>query len=336
MSFPIGPTPGQNPSLFPIVDPFGLRRAVVPLIELASDGSQFDGLGTAFRIDPFTTFLSAQHVVEHRANRPVGTNSVVVGVLGMGLAFGRPPMPRDCLCTISEAEGFRAHLTDPLLELQGRLETRNAFDCVRLRFDSASERLRRDVVVLPLRLRGRPLQLGERVLAVGFPELTMMRRADIRNVVTYSENMFGAIAEVSAVFPHGRDSTHPWPSFEVRGHWPAGMSGGPIFNEEGEVIGLVSSGVNPSYEDTGTGYGLWFSPVLGLDCWLPTIDPDNPGWIRCWMVFASKRNSPVACFERKEEAEAFGGSLGVECAVRYGSTKSASLLADARAPRSRR
>jgi hypothetical protein len=57
---------------------------------------------------------------------------------------------------------------------------------------------------------------------------------------------------MSVIFPNdpymyceiGRSSllsVRPWPIFRVAADWPGGMSGGPVFNEAGHVVGIVSA-----------------------------------------------------------------------------------------------
>jgi hypothetical protein len=51
-----------------------------------------------------------------------------------------------------------------------------------------------------------------------------------------------------------------FPSFEVKTHFIGGMSGGPIFNEAGELCGLICSG----YDDAPIAYGVVLWPMTGI------------------------------------------------------------------------
>jgi serine protease Do len=94
------------------------------------------------------------------------------------------------------------------------------------------------------------------------------------------------------------------------------MSGGPVFNEDGEVVGLVST----SYE-YNDGYSFWFEPLHNIDKWLRTVDPLNPGWFKGWAV---RRTAPwhlaAVCLER-EEAEKIRQELGEQYQVVFGANR---------------
>ena len=65
------------------------------------------------------------------------------------------------------------------------------------------------------------------------------------------------------LFPAGRDAVNKTPVFEVEANWPSGMSGGLIFNEAGNVIGVVSRSLAPDDEAPGVGYGACLRATRG-------------------------------------------------------------------------
>jgi serine protease Do len=85
--------------------------------------------------------------------------------------------------------------------------------------------------------RWRP-KVGDRVLALGFADLDVDRHleGEERAIEQY---LYGSEAEIIEAQPAGGQSSRPWPVFRVEANWPGGMSGGPVFNQEGNVIGLV-------------------------------------------------------------------------------------------------
>ena len=98
--------------------------------------------------------------------------------------------------------------------------------------------------------RWRP-RTSERVLALGFADLDVSPGNAVRPIVHF----YGSIGEITDIEPADGNRGQPWPMIRVRAEWPAGMSGGPVLNEAGHVIGIVSSGICSS----GVGTATYFS-----------------------------------------------------------------------------
>ena len=80
--------------------------------------------------------------------------------------------------------------------------------------------------------------------------------------------------------PDGK-SSRPWPRFRVEAEWPGGMSGGPVFNEAGHVVGLISTEVTGQGVGTATHFAGWDFPEKAFQ----SLDASNPGWLKCWIAF---------------------------------------------------
>lgn len=65
----------------------------------------------------------------------------------------------------------------------------------------------------------------------------------------------------------------------VQADWPGGMSGGPVFNAAGNVIGIVSSGV-----DATTSTAMIFGGWGAVHRTLRNVDPSKPGSFLCCAV----------------------------------------------------
>ena len=64
---------------------------------------------------------------------------------------------------------------------------------------------------------------------------------------------------VECVFDFFRDKVMlPCPCFEISATFGPGMSGGPVFNEQGEICGIVSSGI----AGTSSSYATTLWPSL--------------------------------------------------------------------------
>lgn len=99
--------------------------------------------------------------------------------------------------------------------------------------------------------------LGETVTIAGFrPSMSEFEssplRADLEGLVVVSTGL------VSAQYPHGRDRhLIPWPCFEVNVDTLGAMSGGPVYDKHGDLVGVLCSGI-----DGGTSYVSMIWPAL--------------------------------------------------------------------------
>lgn len=316
MPFPVRPEHNDTEDQFLIQDPSGIRHEIIPLVELHALPDRVIGLGTAFRIDPFGTFLSAQHVLDHRFVRPPTDSSAVAGLLNPGLVYGSAALDSDHFARISRIETYRSFREDPLAILRGRAETINSFDCIRLDLDQNNARLRERSRCLPLDFRA-PVKVGDRLLAIGFPGLP--KPVDNPTVVI-SEKMYGAVGVVSELYPQGRDRTCPWPTIAVRANWRGGMSGGPVFNEQGNVIGMVSKSIDPDLTNEGAGYAFWLRQSDIMQAFLPTVDLVNPGSSRVWGVLRKMGAWHLdSVHQSKESAQLRLTKVGDSYEIRFGS-----------------
>lgn len=139
------------------------------------DGSEFYGMGAAFHVDGWGTFLTAAHVVdEARIKRPLRQSDFQAGqlkpelfekgfvlLLGQGLVYGRVPV------ALAPANNGRLILQKTDKPLCNELETLADIATVQLSPLPPAKM----IATIPIRLSGRLPDPGETVLAVGFPEL---------------------------------------------------------------------------------------------------------------------------------------------------------------------
>lgn len=107
-------------------------------------------------------------------------------------------------------------------------------------------------------------EIGDTVVAVGFPKLDVIKGGRREVAALLEEEMFASYGTVTALHPNGRDRANQTPVFEVEAHWPSGMSGGPVFNQEGHVVGIVSRSMERTEGFAGCGWATWLARLPEL------------------------------------------------------------------------
>lgn len=278
---------------FLVQDPFGLRKAIVPMFR-ADDQGLLHGLGTAFAADPWGTWLTADHVVDFmRVGRPEARapeeqlyrfngDQTLIAMMGIGLIYGTIGIPQDALARITQTFTPAIEVADPM-DFTGGGVARKPLDLAVLQ--SASRPPEKFIRNLPIRLGYRGPRVGDVVVAIGYPQINTVHGEAERVVTRVEEGMFAGYGVVRAHHPNGRDRANPTPVFEVVANWPPGMSGGPVFNTAGEVVGLVSRGLGAADgEELGTAWATWFEALPQMPVWVPTLDPLNPNHRKVWGV----------------------------------------------------
>jgi len=99
------------------------------------------------------------------------------------------------------------------------------------------------------------------------------------------------------------------------------MSGGPVFNSSGEVVGLVSRSLPPDNDSPGVGWATYFDLIPNFNEFVPTLDKLNPRWRRGWAVLKSTSDNwhLAGFFKTEAEAQKLAKSISSDYQVRYGS-----------------
>lgn len=308
--FPVTPRPEEidERGLFLAQDP-SLRSKILPLFSFDPRvaGGRPVGQGTAFRIDPWSQCATAFHVVEDlfEPNEVVTSLSVKpslrLAALEMnGLVYGRMPIPPGGWRPLSGAFSIFGIETPPLMPAR----LRNVTELMALGITSSSVQnggtpfLRIDLG------RWRP-SLGEQVLALGFADLDV-GETDAPDDRPMEQYLYGACGEVIDIERADGSRGRPWPQVRVAANWPGGMSGGPVFNQAGDVIGLVSAGIGGQGISTATFFSGWDMPRRIFT----SLDPLNAGSFYCHAVFDAEGN--VALYDReRQEVERFARENGL-------------------------
>jgi serine protease Do len=330
-AIPIEPGGSESLDLFSIHDPFGLRRAVVPLL-LKDFDNTIRGMGTAFHVDGWGTFLTAYHVIEavRMHSKASNTNEneqtftfspsdvYPILLLGIGVVYGQVRVPEKALSLVGNIFTTARERNDPLAILSGRKEFENASDVAVMRPSASIPESMTGT--LALRFSGWQPKKGDTVLALGYPELKCEPLDEVQLQYLLSDGMSAAYGHIIAIHPNGRGND-PTPVIEVQANWPSGMSGGPVFNDQGEVVGIVLRSFLPNEEAAGNGCAACIQLIPWLRERISTLDPANPGWRLGWAVLKKDTGELSGFYKGKEHALENQSILGADYEVRYASNR---------------
>lgn len=195
-------------------------------------------VGTAFPIGK-TTLVTAKHVLDEtwnaRENMEINRNLVAVQALSEN---------RVILWTITQAI---AHKTADLMLLY---------------VDPEANRHNPPLWVPPWRVRENAPRKGEMVMAIGYIEGRLRiasRNPNGGGVLAISDQGQINFGMVRTVHDKGRDRVMlPCPCFEIGASFSPGMSGGPVFDKNGKLCGIVSTGI----EGAESSYAVTLGPSL--------------------------------------------------------------------------
>jgi S1-C subfamily serine protease len=234
-----------------------LLGSVIPVLFQPTEsallaGAQVEGHGTAFCVAVLANgqavYVTARHVVE-----PFGRT------YGLPLVF--LPGRRE-----------RTHFVGVHVNAITVADAYN--DVALLRFDAtvAPEPVAVDLL-RPLRLALRRAVVGEMTLALGYPGQAIDATAA---PVTLHREFRGSQGRVEEVHDLKRDAAlSTFPSFRTGALYMPGMSGGPVFGEDGAVIGVVSHGMTNSEAGSPCGYAASIACCAELAVDLRPDDADE-------------------------------------------------------------
>jgi len=211
-----------------------MNSVIVPVVVIGPGCFEF--VGTAFNIAPDGLFVTARHVLdgrkgafEIRAQNP-GSSIAVIWV-GCGV---RHDDVRDLLggpMYVSAITKYEEPESDIALLRAGVLKDGKP---VPLPTAPLSTRLPRD---------------HELIAGAGYPKPKVESDASTpeERVITVEQSLHVATGEIVEVFEKRRDAVMlPFAGFHTEAVFESGMSGGPIFNQDGYVCGVISFSLEPN------------------------------------------------------------------------------------------
>jgi serine protease Do len=268
----------------------------------AADERPF-GVGTVFRVDPWGTCATAFHVIEDLLTLDGGNltlcGDVRIAALEIeGIVYGSPPIPEGAWRPLSGLYVEAGKTNPPLFHEKPKIQNLTELASLQI---SRSERPT-PMPWLPVALSSQPPQPGEIVTGYGFAGLDVdpEGKGDDRPMTQY---LYQSAGEVIEIMPADPKSTMPWPRFRVSAEWPSGMSGGPVLNALGNVIGVISRGWSGDADSTATHFSGWDVSRRAF----PTIDPLNAGRFRGFAAIDDKDDVRFLS-PHEEQATAYAAS----------------------------
>ncbi|MBC8285971.1 MAG: trypsin-like peptidase domain-containing protein [Nitrospinae bacterium] len=306
--------------LYLIQDPFDLRKTILPILAQTNPNlNVWKGLGTAFKVDCFGSLMSAQHVF-HGLNKDTPCFAMESPGLGYGTTM---PIPKECFTPILTGTYLSYKKDDPMAILQNRPTEKCFYYDVAAIISQPSISINCSTA-LKINLNRSSISKGDEVMAIGYPHIESL--SDINKV--YDEKLMCAVGSITEIYETGRSHLsdgEKWPSFQVDSNWPSGMSGGPVFNKDGHVIGVVSRSIQNSNESRGTGnvVALPYCAEKFFADAFPSLDTDNPGSVKGWAIIREEPWELVKIFKDKLQAEKYRSGLSLNSShhIKYGSNK---------------
>lgn len=250
-------TPNDHLFVKPLVGDTDAAQIAARLVANPFDAGSIYEVGSAIRISA-NLYITAKHVLEDYLERFGHTNNHMPAQLWA--------------CHVHPGPNYAIWQVDRFWMPK---ETDLAVFHTRAYNDFASSQLR----VPAVRIDAFFPKQGERVVSFGYKRSTptVTKNVDGGIQIDLKAEPSVSIGTVVEVLPKGRgDRNVAFPCFRFSGQTVGGMSGGPIFNDQGEVCGLVSYSLEeqPGIHEDYVSYGSLLWPLLTIE-----IDVDPSGQV---------------------------------------------------------
>ena len=223
-----------DPDSFTSMGLTNVNSAIVPVVVIGPDCFKY--VGTAFNIAPDGLFVTARHVLEGREGAFYWQEMYPgsrIAVICTGSGAGHDDVP-DLLggpIYVSAWTKYDEPESDLALLRAGMLKDDEPF------------------TMPTVRLSSRLPRVGEKIAGVGYPNprVESDTATPEQREVTLDHSLHVATGEIVEVFEEGRDRVMlPSAGFHTEAVFESGMSGGPVFNQDGFACGVISFGLAPS------------------------------------------------------------------------------------------
>lgn len=167
-----------------------------------------------------------------------------------------------------------------------------------------------------LKLTVDPPSIGDTVTAIGYPKSSLDIPRNDSELLHLNLTLLPTVSEGCVLDVHSsyRDSANVrFPSFSVETEYVGGMSGGPVFNENAQICGLVCAGGKGELADYSVATSVW--PVCIISALVPEGVPKHEGVVSgsSYKILELARHGYIDLIghERIEFFTYENGSLGV-------------------------
>jgi V8-like Glu-specific endopeptidase len=231
------------------------------LILIGDDGLKLLALGTAVRIAPGLA-LTAKHVIW----------SAWTNLQSSVLPSGSKPVQ---LSFQIYAINFSGESANPAFWTIERVWGPPLSDLAILQVRPVSEDMDQKYANAGLRINALPPKVGDSVAAFGYPSSSIEAFTREPLSITFRVHALTTSGPVLQVFDNRRErGMLNFPCFEINARFEPGMSGGGVFNQAGELCGIICSALRPADGVSHIAYAATLWPVLGTP-----IDFVPPGCI---------------------------------------------------------
>ena len=245
--------------------PHVTQQAVMPLVAYRGGGEEIRPLGTCFSISSHGLALTARHVVDEALNLGHWSDNdpyVYDQQWWLGALYVREPLP-------SDGDEFSDGLLPAQKLFGGLLPARKVHLCANLDMAVISLHLPthiptgKQMSVGQLRLRPSLPEVGLSCFGLGYHSMRSTVRPDTQYVVDHLQSYSATRGTVQEVhFPRRDNWLLPFPCFRTSARFDPGMSGGPIMDTTGNVVGMICSSHKTQEENDCISYGSLIGPSM--------------------------------------------------------------------------
>lgn len=248
---------------FPTIQmlPHPTQRAVMSVVAVKHD--QIRPVGTCFAISNHGLVLTARHVVDEALGL-VADSGEPSEKAWIGALYLSEPAPGD---DVPDKLGA--------LLIANKVHFNSAFDIAAMHLNLPVHVVRNEVLRVPaFRLSPGLPEIGSYCYGLGYHSMAWGKAdigVDAYDVMQSYSASRGIIQRTH--FPFRDRRFLPFPCFEVAARFDKGMSGGPVFNTSGNVIGVICSSLGNPEERGYISYASLIGPSLFLE--IEVRDPDD-------------------------------------------------------------